>query len=413
METYLPLIKTQLNEWYLFTLANPLYAAALAAAVWLLTSMLYSIRIASIKRGKIASEKTAIENLNAVQQQLQHSQEELTATVEQMEKAQSAIQDETQRALTLEQLIHQRNQQISGIIQTLATSFDLGERPILATEDVKAELLWQQHDRVIIQLIERLRTEQQAKTELQKTCQAETTKLAEKDALLKALQTTLDAHTNQFSKLEQALEEQKSILQQQSNAQQDLSNTLKNYRLAETQPAEPEQETIKNVDTWQQPMRSEENPIIEEAAIAQPAQDIYQAEQANEEPQAAVNLQDEETPIELVTTDEAVEPVPSDINPLPTLEEAPSVSEEVPSVASELEQQPVNPPAKGSLGKIKNLFGKKQQPVKTEPKWAATKSDEMLASDAKQQPDDEISGKAKKTPGKLKGFYSKFTSKTK
>ncbi|MDD5412686.1 MAG: hypothetical protein PHF31_14970, partial [Methylobacter sp.] len=218
--------------------------------------------------------------------------------------------------------------------------------------------------------------------------------------------------------LEQALEEQKSILQQQSNAQQHLSDTLKNYRPAVTQPAEPEQETIKTVETWQQPMQSEESPIIEEAPLAQPAQDI-QAEQVNEEPQAPVSLQDEETPIELEvsghdvvtpieleTIDEGAEPAPADINLQPVVQEAPSVS-------SDMEQQPVNPPAKGSLGKIKNLFGKKQQPVKTEPKWAATKSDEMLASDAEQQPDDEISGKAKKTPGKLKGFYNKFTSKTK
>ncbi|MFZ2311904.1 MAG: hypothetical protein WAV82_04735 [Methylobacter sp.] len=416
METYLPLIKTQLNEWYLFTLANPLYAAALAAVVWLLTAMLYSIRIASIKRGKAASEKAGIERLNAVQQQLQHSQEELAATVEQMEKAQSAAQeaqsvaqDEKQRAVALEQLIHQRNQQISGSIQMLATSFDLGERPLLAGEDIKADLLWQQHDKVIAQLIERLRTEQQAKSELQQTFQTEKAKAAEKETLVTALQTTLDNHTNQLSKLAQVLEEQKSILQQQSNAQQSLSNTLKNYQPAVAQSTEPEQETAKAADIWEQPIPLEESPIIEDAPIAQPEQDI-QVEEVNEEPQAPVSWQAEETPIELVRTYETIaetaEPVPSDIIPQPTVEEAESVS-------SNMEQQPVNPPAKGSLGKIKNLFGKKQQPIKTEPKWAAAKSDEMLASGAEQQPDDEVSEKAKKTPGKLKGFYSKFTSKTK
>ena len=184
MQTYLPLIKAMLSEWYLFTLNNALYAAVLATAVWLLTAILYSIRIAAIKRGKAASEKAAAKSLNAAQQQLQLSQEELAATVEQMEKAQSAAQDETQRALALEQLIYQRNQQIAGTIQTLATSFDLGERPLLASEDVKADSLWQQHDKVIMQLIERLRTEQQAKIELQQTCQTATAKLAEKESLL-------------------------------------------------------------------------------------------------------------------------------------------------------------------------------------------------------------------------------------
>jgi hypothetical protein len=177
------------------------------------------------------------------------------------------------------------------------------------------------------------------------------------------------------------------------------------------QSTEPEQEAAKTADIWEQPIPLEESPIIEDAPIAQPEQDI-QVEEVNEEPQAPVSWQAEETPIELVRTYETIaetaEPVTSDIIPQPTVEEAPSVTSDM-----EQEQQPVNPPAKGSFGKIKNLFGKKQQPVKTEPKWATTKSDEMLASDAEQQPDDEVSGKAKKTPGKLKGFYSKFTSKTK
>jgi len=348
-----------------------------------------------------------------VQQQLQHSQEELAATVEQMEKAQSAVQeaqsavqDEKQRAVALEQLIHQRNQQISGSIQMLATSFDLGERPLLAGEDIKADLLWQQHDKVIAQLIERLRTEQQAKSELQQTFQTEKAKAAEKETLVTALQTTLDNHTNQLSKLAQVLEEQKSILQQQSSAQRSLSDTLKNYKPAVAQSTEPEQETAKTADIWEQPIPLEESPIIEDAPIAQPEQDI-QVEEVNEEPQAPVSWQAEETPTELETTDETAEPVPSDIIPQPTVEEEPSVT-------SDMEQQSVNPPAKGSLGKIKNLFGKKQQPIKTEPKWAAAKSDEMLtSSDAEQQSDDKVSEKAKKTPGKLKGFYSKFTSKTK
>lgn len=406
MQTYLPFIKATLSEWYLFTLDNALYAAALATVVWLLTATLYSIRIAAVRRGKAASEKVGVENLNAAQQQLQHSQEELATTVEQMENALRAAQDETQRASTLEQLIYQRNKQIAGIIQTLATSFDLGERPLLASEEVKADSLWQQHDKVITQLIERLRAEQQAKIELQQTCQAETAKLTEKEAMLEVLQTTLAAHTNQLSKLEQALEEQKSILQQQDNAQQALSDTLKNYQPAVTPPAEPEPEPIKTVNTWQQPMQLEESLNTEDTQIAQTAQN-NEAVQVNEKPHAAVSWKNEETPIELVTTDEAAAVMPSDINPQPADEEASYVSLDV-------EQQPVIP-AKGSLGKIKNLFGKtKQQPVKTEPQWwAATRPDETPSSDTEQQPADEAPEKAENKPGKLKGFYSKLRSKGK
>lgn len=372
METYLPFIKALLSEWYLFTLNNALYAAALASAVWLLTAMLYSIRIASLKRGKAASEKAAIKSLNAVQQQLQQSQEELAETVLLMEKAQCAVQDETQRALALEQLIYQRNQQIAGIIQSLATSFDLGERPLLASEDVKADSLWQQHDKVIAQLIERLRTAQQEKIELQQTYQAESAKLAEKDALLDVLQSTLATHTNQLSRLEQAFEEQKAMLQQQDNAQQALSDTLKNYQPNAPRPAELEPEQFRAVRARQQPMQQEESPAIIEPLVAQPVE-TYKVEPIIEEPpvatrwqnevepisempQAATRWQDEQAPIAIEPTVEVATSASSDMAPQQT-------DEEMSSGSSDSNQQPSSP-AKGSFGKIKNLFGKpKQQPV--------------------------------------------------
>lgn len=406
MQNYLPLIKTMLSEWYLFTLNNPLYAAALAITVWLLTAMLYSIRIAAIKRGGIAEQKAAAKNLNDMQQQLQQSQEALAETVEQTEKAQHAAQNETQRALTLEQLIYQRNRQIAGTIQTLASSFDLGERPLPATEDVKADALWQQHDKVITQLTERLRTELQAKIALQQTCQAEAAKLAEKEALLKDLQTTLNDHTNQLSKLELALEQQTAILQHQDSAQQLICDTLKKYQPGAMSSAEPEPEPL---TIPSQPVQLEESPDSEEILIVQPTQDD-QAEPAHDE--AAVSRQVEPSPIEpveLIAPVEDVAPVSIEITPQ-------SVNEETQPVLVAIEQEPAAP-AKGSFGKIKNLFGKKQQPVKTEPQWTVAEPEsQALPLTEEPQPvsaDDEAAENAKSKPGKLKGFYSKFTSKAK
>ena len=371
METYLPIIKALLSEWYLFTLDNAMYAAALAIAVWLLTAMLYSIRIASLKRGTSVNEKKSREDLNAVQQHLQHTQEELASTIEQMEEAQGAVQNETQRALALEQLIYQRNQQIAGIIQSLATSFDLGERPLLASEDVKADALWQQHDKVIMFVTERLRTALQAKIELQQTCQEETAKLAEKDALLDVLQTTLATHTNQLSKLEQAVEEQKTKLQQQDNAQQALSNTLKNYQPNAPLPAGPE--PFRAATDWQQPVQLKESPTTEDTLINQSKQDNKvehiieepkaatrwqnEVEQTIEKPQAPTRWQNEETATTIEPTIEPATPVPSEMKAQPADEQ------QAAPASSDIEQQPVSP-AKGSFGKIKNLFGKsKQQPV--------------------------------------------------
>ncbi|MGZ4994464.1 MAG: hypothetical protein ACXV79_09915 [Methylobacter sp.] len=460
MQTYLPLIQATLSEWYLFTLNNALYAAALATAVWLLTAILYSIRITAIKRGKVAAERAAVKNINAAQQELQLSQEELATTVEQMERTQSAAQDEKQRTLALEQLIYQRNQQVAGTLQMLATSFDLGERPLLASEDVKAEPLWQQHDKVIMQLIERLRTEQQAKNELQQTCQAATAKLAEKESLLNALQSTLNNHTSQLSKLEQALEEQKSMLQQQNNSQQALSESLKNFQPATVRPIEPkiepQPESFKAVSNWQQPIQITEVPVIEEPVTAQP-EPIKPVEAINAAvPEAPLSHIVEETPAPLLR---AIEEEPLDLdlvldeNLQPVARKKPSTSSETeqqasasakgsfgkikglfgkkpqsepslepqtahkedPYVSLDVEQQPVTH-VKGSVGTIKNLFGKKQQPVKTEPQWSIDKPDEKEAEplpEIEQQSEDKITETAKDKPGKLKGLYSKFTSKDK
>ncbi|MFU8790402.1 MAG: hypothetical protein ACNA7G_15345 [Methylobacter sp.] len=381
MEPYLPLIKSTLSEWYLFTLDNALYATVLAAAVWLLSAILYNIKIASLKRAKATSEKTASENINAMQQQLQQSQEHLVATVEEKEQAQSAIDKETQRALALEQLIYQRNQQIANTIQTLSGSFDLGERPLLASEDVKAEALWQQHDKAITQLIERLRTESKAKIESQQACQIETAKLAEKEALLKLLQATLDTHTHQLSNLEQALQEQKNLLLEQ--------------RIADTVASAHQPEAPQNTDIEppQQPAPViTDNPVID-APLMTNSEQI--ADVIN--PTMAASWLPEQTPIEPIIAVETAEPVFAEPSVEPELADesaSPPPLDEQPQPAAE---------AKGSLGKIKKLFGKKQVPVKTEPQWT---SEETL-SPASEQP----TAAAENKPGKMKGFYSKLRSK--
>ncbi len=383
MESYLPLIKSMLSDWYLFTLDNALYATVLAATVWLLSAILYNIKIASLKRAKNASEKVANENLNAMQQQLQQSQEHLVATVEEKEQNQSAIDKETQRALVLEQLIYQRNQQIAGVIQLLASNFDLGERPLLASEDFKAEALWQQHDKVISQLIERLRTESKAKIELQQACQIETAKVAEKEGLLKLLQATLDTHTHQLSNLEQALDEQKTILLEQR-----LASTV-----TAPQPEVPQVAEIKPVVTdWQQPMHIEDSPVIEAPLMAEPEP----MTEANLNPTMAASWLPDPTPVE------PAEPLFSEITPQPEPENEWPLDNQLPL---DDETQPATAP-KGSLGKIKNLFGKKQQPVKTEPQWN-NETPEQTQPSTSEQPAAPVETK----PGKMKGFYSKLRSK--
>jgi hypothetical protein len=392
METYLPIIKATLADWIQVTVNNTKYAVALAIAVWLLCAILYSIRIAFLRRQAIATEKAHIEKqnnlnvaLNTAQQQMQLMQEELAANTGQMEQAKQLAQKEAGRASELEEQLSQRNQQVAGIIQSLHTSFDLGERPLPVMGDIKAEGLWQQHDRVINLLTTRLQSEQQAKTELQQSYQAETVKQAEKEALIETLQTTIATQTSQVAKLGQALEEQKSMLQQQQDkAQQVLSQTLEKHLAELARLTELEQQALELVNTRQQLTQLEEKLNAKDALITQLKKD-KSVDQVKEQP-ALLKQKEIETIIELQETEE-----------------------EVPTAPSDMEEQPVSPVKEqtgGIAGKIKSLFGKaKQEPITAEPESAETRQDEEEIQPAPSDEEQPPVSAAKTQFGKLKNLF--------
>ncbi len=137
METYLPIFKATISDWILLAQNNPLYTLAIAILAWLLTAIIYSIKIGSLKNQIIVSENSNLEEqnklnsaINAAQQQTQQMQQELAANTEQMQKDRQSAQNEAERAEKIEEQLSQRNKEIAGVIQTLATSFDLGERPV-------------------------------------------------------------------------------------------------------------------------------------------------------------------------------------------------------------------------------------------------------------------------------------------
>ena len=400
METYLPIIKSTLADWIQVTVNNTKYAVALAIAVWLLCTILYSIRIAFLKRQAIASEKAHIEKqndlnaaLNTAQQQMQQIQEELAANTEQMEQAKQFAQKEAERAVKLEEQLTQRNKQVAGIIQSLHTSFDLGERPVPVMGDIKAEGLWQQHDRVINLITTRLQSEQQAKTELQQSYQAETAKRVEKEALLETLQSTLATQTSQLSKLEQALEEQKSILQeQQEKAQQVLSQTLEKHLAELARLTELEQQALDLVNTKQQITQLEEKLNVKDTLITQLEKD-KSVEQVKVQAQPAPLMQEK----------------------IETIIELPKTEEEVTSAPSNMEEEPVSPVKEqtgGVAGKLKGLFGKtKQEPIASEPEPAETRRYEEeiqpMPVEVEEQPETPVKEHTAGVAGKLKGLFGK------
>ncbi|MDD1641611.1 MAG: hypothetical protein LUQ68_09095 [Methylococcaceae bacterium] len=355
METYLPIIKSTLADWIQVTVDNTKYAVALAIAVWLLCTILYSIRIAFLKRQAIASEKAHIEKqndlnaaLNTAQQQMQQIQEELAANTEQMEQAKQFAQKEAERAVKLEEQLTQRNKQVAGIIQSLHTSFDLGERPVPVMGDIKAEGLWQQHDRVINLITTRLQSEQQAKTEI--------------------------------------------LQEQQEKAQQVLSQTLEKHLAELARLTELEQQALDLVNTKQQITQLEEKLNVKDTLITQLEKD-KSVEQVKVQAQPAPLMQEKiETIIELPKTEEEVTSAPSDIKEEPV--------------------SPVKEQTGGVAGKLKGLFGKaKQEPIDSEPEPAGTRRYEEeiqpMPVEVEEQPETPVKEHTAGVAGKLKCLFGK------
>ncbi len=129
-----------------------------------------------------------------------------------MEQAKADAEQQAQRAAALQERISDLGKHLSEGIQTLAASADLAEQSLPAADTLETEGLWQRYRQSVMQLIERLRTEQQTTTELQQAYRAEIAKLAEKDLELGTLQARLDSQTQQFAQFELIIEEQKNQL---------------------------------------------------------------------------------------------------------------------------------------------------------------------------------------------------------
>ncbi|MEI8207893.1 MAG: hypothetical protein WCG16_01725 [Methylococcales bacterium] len=370
METYLPIVNGLLSDWLALTLNNPVYASVLAAVVFFVTAILYGFRISSLKKKAIARENAHNEEatrLNAEltisEQQLQAMQEVLTANNEQLKKDQHTAQIAVEKANKYETQLTQRNTQIAALIQSLATRIDLGERPLPIMGDIKAEGLWQQHDRVVNLLVTKLLTEQQVKAQLQESFQAEKIKSAESEVLVKSVQAALVTQANQLSLLEQALEDQKAILKvQQDKAQQVLAETIEKSNAELARIPELEQQLLSLANTQQQLSELKEVLTTKEALILQlenvkivPAPDVKLTPEVKKDEPKPISIKPEVKVSEIPVAIEKVEP--------PVLVESSHGQTDVPgSVKKE--------PASGLTGKFKGLFGKKASTSideKTEP----------------------------------------------
>ncbi|NOV31018.1 hypothetical protein [Methylomonas sp. ZR1] len=277
MEAYLPMIQSILSDWYRITLENQEYAGALALAVWLLTAMFYSIRIYFLKKTNAINLKARLAlqtDFEAAQQQQQALQEQLTANTEQLEAAKTVADNEAQRAAGLEEKLVQANRQVIDSIKTLATSFELTEPALPAANDLQSTDLWPRYFALTAQITERFKAEQQGKTELQLALWAETSKVAEKDALLGPLQLRLESQTEQLNKLELAVEEQKILRErEQANAEKLLAEAQAKHQAELARYTDSAKHSATPAPAYSQPASQQETKVVinEAPAVIQPA----------------------------------------------------------------------------------------------------------------------------------------------
>ena len=383
METYLPLIKTLFADWVQLTINEPLYAGALAVIAWLLTACLYSIKVAILNRKSTARENAridAINQLSAAQLQVQDMQQQLVVATEQIKKYQELAKNETQRASNSEDQLKDRNKQIATTIQSFSTSFDLGERPLPLTEDLKAESLWQQFDRTINLLITRLRNEQQTTVELQAAFQTEILKSAENEAVISTLQAGIAAQTIKISNLERLLEEQQITLQQQQeHAQLVLIQSLANKQA---------EAALNNIQT---------QPSLDLVNSQQPVNEILPTPPESIAPVEPI-IEPRSTPIKTATTESAVSTEITELSsikpsndPLGKLKgffgkKSNNLTSTTPEIITDqqtdvlIEQPPIEiepatlKPSKSPLKKMKYYFGEPKQSTETKPEVAKTPS---------------------------------------
>jgi hypothetical protein len=156
---------------------------------------------------------------------LQQTQATLAASAAEAAQANAVKDQQQQRANQLQAQLIQRNQQLATTLQSLATSLDIGERPAPLTEDLQADAVWQQHTRVVNQLVTTLRSETAAKNEWKSSSQNESSKRAELAAQVLPLQTSLSEQTQRIEALLTQLNEQAAAfdsLQQKYAEQQSL-----------------------------------------------------------------------------------------------------------------------------------------------------------------------------------------------
>lgn len=360
VQDYLPFFQSLALKYYQFTLENPAYAACLAAAVWLLTTIFYSIRIGFLNGRNRRNIKALLDTQNALataEQQIQQLQAELTAANEQLEQSKAESEQLVQRATALQSRLSWFDNQLSESIGALTTNADLSEQFSPNATGLETEDLWQRYSAINKQLSANLAAERKTNNELQQAFKVETAKLAEKDQLLQTLQIRVDSQSQQLAQLELTVAEHKTQLaQQEESAQQRILETEAKHQADLARLASLEQQAVDLSQAKQQQTQLQETLNAQNAVIAQ-LEEAKAVEIEAVEPQAVFLAPEpqQQAPIE-PTISLVQEPIISKVS-------APEPAIIVPETAK---SQPIKTPEKDAIGvsgKFKSFFSSAKQKI--------------------------------------------------
>ena len=347
-QDYLQFFQDLSFRYWQFTLDNSVYAVCLAISVWLLTAILYSISIGSLKRQIGSYRKAAVEAENALgaaQLQIQQLQEELAVAEQQFEQ-------EAQRTASVQERLNELGSQLSAGIVALAAEPELGQQGLSIREGLEAENLWQRYSAAVKQISETLIEERKTKKELQESYSVQTAKLAEKDLQLQAKQIRFDSQKQQIAKLEETIHEHEGILaQQQESAQQLLAASEEKYLADKARLTQLEQQALEWGQTKQQLEQLQEKLKNQTEQLSKREQFNPVEVQAKQAHTLLAEREPQHVKVELKTSVSQ----PESQNAVFDTDEAP------------IRQSTKNAEKSGGIGgKFKSLFGGKQQPEKQE-----------------------------------------------
>ncbi|MDO9163849.1 MAG: hypothetical protein Q8N35_17825 [Methylococcaceae bacterium] len=273
VQDYLPFFQSLALKYYQFTLENPAYAACLAAAVWLLTTIFYSIRIGFLNGRNRRNIKALIDTqtaLAAAELQIQQLQAELTAANEQLEQSKAESEQLANRSTALQSRLSWFDNQLSESIGSLTTNADLSEQFSPNASGLETEDLWQRYSAINKQLSANLAAERKTNNELQQAFKVETAKLAEKDQQLQLLQIHVDSQSQQLAQLELTVAEHKNQLtQQEASAQQRISESEAKHQADLARLNALEQQAVDLTQANQQQAQLRETLSAQNAVISQ------------------------------------------------------------------------------------------------------------------------------------------------